>query len=137
MFSTRASNHVIAGPSYEHANAAARGGGKICRPDTRRVVPRRVTRNLAILGSHASSRNNYAKYGRPETNRGNERSQESWKPTISRSPRPIRFFQRVGKMRETYNVSRHIVRVACRGNASFFLRLFITRVTPHYLFLSR
>lgn len=72
MFSTRASNHVIAGPSYEHANA--RGGGKICRPDTRRVVPRRVTRNLAILGSHASSRNNYAKYGRPETNRGNERS---------------------------------------------------------------
>lgn len=85
MFSTRASNHVIAGPSYEHANAAARGGAKICRPDTRRVVPRRVTRNLAILGSHASSRNNYAKYGRPETNRGNERSQESWKPTISRS----------------------------------------------------
>lgn len=26
MFSTRASNHVIAGPSYEHANA--RGGGE-------------------------------------------------------------------------------------------------------------
>lgn len=56
---------------------------------------------------------------------------------VGESPRPIRFFQRVGKMRETYNVSRHIVRVACRGNASFFLRLFITRVTPHYLFLSR
>lgn len=84
MFSTRASNHVIAGPSYEHANAAARGGGKICRPDTRRVVPRRVTRNLAILGSHASSRNNYAKYGRPETNRGNDPRRAGNQPSRGR-----------------------------------------------------